>query len=171
MAKAAERVFKSSMSKWIAGLYWVLFLLVGSLMVSMAFFFGPPPSAVKVVASAFAFVVLLFGYILYKAYTLKFTVTQREVVVSGIFMRHSIRLSNIKSVEKTLIPIGVRAAGASLLGGYYYVFGLGYTRVAMTNFSDGVLIKKKRKTGRVKYHVITPDNPQEFIRLVKRRAK
>ena len=173
MAKAADRVFKSRMSKWIAGVYWALMMLIGSLMLLMVFLSGAPQSAVRILLSAFAFVTLLFGYILYKAYTLTFTVTQREVAVSGIFMRFSIRLSNIKSVEKTLIPVGVKVAGASLLGGYYYIFGLGYARVAMTNFNDGVLITTKRKTGRgrVKHYVITPRDPQRFIRLVRSRTR
>ena len=72
-----------------------------------------------------------------------------------------VELSKIRSVRRVLIPFGIRLFGASFHGGYYYVPGLGRAFMAITNFSDGVLIETE--DGR---YIITPSNPDEFIKAV-----
>ena len=72
-----------------------------------------------------------------------------------------VELSKVRSVRRIRIPFGVRLFGASFHGGYYYVPGLGRTFMAITNFSDGVLIETE--DGR---YIITPSNPDEFIKAL-----
>lgn len=122
-------------------------------------------------AAVFSMILLLFVFILYKAYTMQFTVTRKEIAISGIFKEHRIRILDILSVRKVPIPFGFRLGGASFLGGYYYLPGIGKAWVCMSNFSDGVLISAKTGRREKIHYVITPDDPQKFIRVVKRNIK
>jgi hypothetical protein len=61
-----------------------------------------------------------------------------------------------------MIPIHFRV-GASLYSGRFYLLGLGWARAIITNLNDGVLITTKDK----KYYLITPSNPEKFIKLLK----
>ena len=65
-------------------------------------------------------------------------------------------------MQRTLIPFGFKLFGASFHGGYYYIPTVGRAFVAITNFSDGVLIK-----GTNGNYVITPSNPDNFIKSVR----
>jgi hypothetical protein len=75
-----------------------------------------------------------------------------------------IPLKTIKSVEKTLIPFGIRLLGASFYGGYYYVPNVGRTFVVITNFRDGVLIRAEHTN-----YLITPRNPENFIDTIRKK--
>ncbi len=50
-----------------------------------------------------------------------------------------------ESVEKTLIPLGIKLFGASFHGGYYNIPGLGKATLAITNFREGLPIKTQKK--------------------------
>lgn len=164
----AARVFKTRMSKWIAYFYWSVLALFVLLLAVTWLFAEMPAGAFYVTVSAFGFLILLFAHIIYRAYTMRFIVTQRHIVVRGAFKTYNVRLSNIGSINKTLIPLAFRVWGASFLGGYYYIPSLGFARIAMTNFEDGVLVTVKRKSGRVKNYLMTPKDPTAFIRAVRR---
>lgn len=75
-------------------------------------------------------------------------------------------LAKVKSVERTLIPFGLRLFGASFYGGHYYIPGLGKAFITMTNFNDGVLLRTKDGN-----YIITPRNPEEFMKAIKGRCK
>ena len=68
-----------------------------------------------------------------------------------------ISLDKVESVERTLIPFGIRIFGASFHGGHYKIPGLGRAFLAITNFEDGLLIKTKHSN-----YIITPSNPSDF---------
>lgn len=76
-----------------------------------------------------------------------------------------IRFEEIREIWRTLVPFGLRLFGASFYGGYYHVPSLGRTFMLITNYSDGVLIR----TDRLNY-LITPSNPDMFIRKIEVRA-
>jgi hypothetical protein len=63
-------------------------------------------------------------------------------------------LDTIESVERTLIPFGIRLFGASGYGGYYHFPNIGRAFVVITNFRDGVLIRAKQGI-----YLITPRTP------------
>jgi hypothetical protein len=68
-----------------------------------------------------------------------------------------IPLNKIKSVEKTLIPFGIKLFGASFHGGFYQIPGLGRAYLSITNFDDGLLIKTDDGN-----YIITPQEPNNF---------
>jgi len=164
-------VFKSRLSKWIAGFYWLVLAFLVVVLSSAVFFSDIPMPGRYTFAAVFSVVLLIFVFILYKAYTMNFTVTQKEVAISGIFKEHIIRLSDISSVRKVPIPFGFRLGGASFLGGYYYLPGIGNAWVCMSNFTDGVLISTKSGRRKKMHYVITPNDPQKFISTLKRKMK
>jgi len=99
----------------------------------------------------------------------EYTLTQRELIMkASVFIGGTKRVSleTIESIERTLIPFGIRLFGASGYGGYYYFPNVGRAFVVITNFRDGVLIKTKQGN-----YLITPKDPDEFIESVKRMAK
>jgi hypothetical protein len=76
----------------------------------------------------------------------------------------AIPLKTINSLERTLIPFGIRLAGASFYGGYYYFPNVGRTFMVITNFRDGVLIRTERTN-----YLITPKNPENFIETIQKK--
>ena len=71
----------------------------------------------------------------------------------------------IRSVEKTLIPFGIRLFGASFHGGYYYIPSLGRAFLAITNFRDGLLIRTTEGN-----YLITPRDPADFKGLLEKKV-
>jgi hypothetical protein len=99
----------------------------------------------------------------------EYTLAQNELTVrASVFIGGTKRipLETIESIQRTLIPFGIRLFGASGYGGYYYFPSVGRTFMVITNFRDGVLIKTKQSN-----YLITPKNPDEFIESIRRMAK
>jgi len=158
---AKEAVFRSRMSGWIAGLYWGILVFLGAVLTGVPLLAGMAMLEGAVFLVVFAFIAVIFVCILASAYRMRFVIAKDEIIIKGIFRTSRIRKNEIKSVQKTPIPAGFRLFGASFLGGWYYLPGIGKAWVSMTNFSDGVLIATKQG----KHFVITPVNPEKFIKL------
>jgi len=158
-------VFGSRLSRWIAGLYWLILVFLGAMIVFIPIVAKMQQPEGIFFRATISLAFLAIAFILYRAYKLRFTVTQQEVAASGIFKKIRIGITEISSIQKTPIPIGFRLCGASFLGGWYYLPGIGRAMVAMTNFSDGVMITTKRG----KHFVLTPKDPQQFIKEVQSR--
>lgn len=73
-------------------------------------------------------------------------------------------LDEVVSVERTLIPVGLKLWGASFHGGRYRIPGLGMAFLAITNMSDGVLIRTQSMN-----YIISPGEPDEFIETLRSR--
>ena len=159
-----KRVFRSRLSKWSIGFYWFLFIVIIVLAVL-------PLLSVKVQSARLTFMLLmssallLFIYIIVKAYNIKFTITGKTIVIDGVFCKKTVKISDIKSIQKTYIPFGFKICGASFLGGYYYFPAIGTSGVAIGTFEDGVLITTNQKN----HYLITPENPLEFIKNLKKK--
>jgi hypothetical protein len=96
----------------------------------------------------------------------RYVLTDDELVVKASMLvggTQRVPLKTIKSVQRTLIPFGLRLFGASFYGGYYYFPSVGRVFMIMTNFKDGVLIKAEREN-----YVITPKDPDNFIEEIKK---
>jgi hypothetical protein len=156
-----EAVFGSRMSGWIAGLYWGILIFLGAVLIGVPLLAGMTLLEGSIFSVVFAFIIIIFICILASAYRMSFVIAKDEIIIRGVFRTSRIRKNEIKSVQKTPIPTGFRLFGASFLGGWYYLPGIGTAWVAMTNFSDGVLITTKQG----KHFVITPVNPEKFIKL------
>ena len=74
-----------------------------------------------------------------------------------------IPIETIESIQRTLVPFGVRLFGASFYGGYYYLPNVGKAFMVITNFRDGVLIKAQHGN-----YVITPIKPEDFMESIKK---
>ena len=144
-------IFKSKLSDTIGGVYW-LSLGVTILLIIVT-------SAVEM-----SILVLIEIFLLERAYNVKFTVTEDQIIIDSIFREMIIDISDVRSVEK--VPIrpgsGFVLAGANLLGGWYSFPKIGKAYVAATNYRDGVLITTKEN----KHYIITPETPLEFIKTV-----
>lgn len=122
-----------------------------------------PLWALIVLASVEVVMLWLFSSI----YTAAYVLTDGELEIRApllIGRGKTVPLNAIRSVERTLIPFGIRLFGASFFGGYYHIPGLGRAFVTMTNFNDGVLIKAD-----VGNFVITPKDPDGFVRTIRDR--
>jgi len=68
-----------------------------------------------------------------------------------------IPLEEIESVERTLMPLGLKLWGASFHGGHYRIPGLGRAFLAITNLNDGVLIRTQSMN-----YIMSPIEPDDF---------
>jgi len=165
--KTNDVVFKSKVSRWIAGLYWAILIFLA------AMFIGIPLLAPMTIFNKIIFVIVFFVvfliiiFTLFRAYRLSFIISKDRLLIDGLLKKHEITFSEIKKVQKVPIPFGFRLYGASFLGGRYYLPGVGNATVAMSNFDDGVLISTKKGYN----FVITPSNPSKFIDDMKKYIK
>lgn len=160
-----ELSFRAGLSKWIAGMYWSILAFLVIMMIGIPQLADMELFEKVLFLSLFSLMLLVFIFILFKAYKIKFTIAHTHIIVSGIFRKNRIDISDIKSIQKTPMPFGFRLFGASFLGGWYFLQGIGKAGVAMSNFEDGVLITTKQD----KHYVITPGKPLEFIKIVRRK--
>jgi len=90
----------------------------------------------------------------------RYILTERELHIETTKLiggEKRIPVEEIQSVEKTLIPLGIKLFGASFHGGYYNIPGLGGAFLAITNFKDGLLIRTQKRS-----YIITPKDPFSF---------
>ena len=158
-------VFTPRFSGWIIGLYGAILVFLGVILLGIPLFVEMDALTRSIFVSTFLLVTLVIVIVLYRAKTMKFTVEKGQLTIRGIFTTHRLKLSDIKSAEKTPALFGIRLMGASFLGGLYHLPGIGKTWVAMGNFDDGVLLRTKKN----RHFFITPQNPMQFIKIVKGR--
>ena len=166
-ADLTEMTFTPRLSKWITGMYWAIFLFLIFMHVAILFLVKMSFWHKVLFEGTFLPVLAMFIFIMVKAYRMRFTIEKTRIIISGVFKKNRIVISDIKSIDKGPIPAGIRVFGASFLGGLYYFPGIGRAWVSMGNFEDGVLISTKK--GR--HYVITPQDPLKFIETVKKKME
>ena len=159
---ALETVNRPEVSQAIAWSYGglAIFIAVMALAFALAGVFTPMQTGGFVTAVVLAFVETLMLLLLRSLYLTKYILTEQELTIETTKLiggHKKIQLREIESVEKTLIPFGVRLFGASFHGGYYQIPNLGRDFLAITNFNDGLMLKTKNGNC-----IITPRNPYEF---------
>ena len=170
MLVAMSIVNKPEISKWLAGFYGGTAVFV-AVVVGAAFYFSYQASAVTAAGAVVLIFVLGFveGVMIWLAVSIHRTtyiLTDNELVLKAprlIGGNKRIPLETIESIQRTLIPFGVRLFGASFYGGYYYFPNVGKAFMVITNFKDGVLIKAQHGN-----YVITPRKPEDFIESIKK---
>lgn len=153
-------------SRFIAGTYAGFAVFIAAVIAFFAYAsFFTPLGIVGLVATAVSiFVEAVMLLILTSILKTKYILTDEALVVRAtrfIGGDKSIHLREIVSVERTLMPFGLRLFGASFYGGYYQIPGLGRAFMVVTNFTDGVLVKTKGGN-----YIITPEKPEDFIRAI-----
>jgi hypothetical protein len=158
---------KPRISKWIGRMYVVLTLLVAILYIAIAFGtrIGSAPLSLQLLFSGIMlFILLLLTLVVVSFYRTRYVISDGVLHAWSPFAIINLKLSDIKKVRTTLIPIHIRV-GAGLYSGRFYVPGFGWTRSIITNLTDGVLITAKGN----KHYLITPSNPDKFAGLLNNR--
>jgi hypothetical protein len=152
-------VFKSKVSRWIAGLYWAILVFLVIMFIGIPLLAPMTFFDKSIFVITFFIVILVIVFTLFRGYRLSFIISKDKLIVDGLLKKHEIMFSDIKEVKKVPIPFGFRLFGASFLGARYYLPGIGNATVAMSNFDDGVLVSTKKGYN----YVITPLKPMKFI--------
>jgi len=159
-------------SKSTALVYGILFAFIVAIAVFFlcAAFFTFMGFVVGIVASAASTLVsLIMLLILASLYRTRYILTDEELIIRTTVLiggSKIIPLGTVRSVEKVLMPFGIKLFGASLHGGYYHIPGFGRAFLTITNFKDGLLIKTDRRN-----FVITPSNPLVFKEAIENRQE
>jgi len=153
-------------SKWIGGGYTVLAVFIIALFASIMIFTPSMPFYGQLVLGIVMVAVscLLIG-IVCSLYRTRYAISGGVLRSWSPFATVNLQLKDIAKAEKTMIPFSFRGFGASAYCGWFYIPTVGWTRVIITNLSDGVLITAK--DGR--NYLITPSNPSAFIKSLKSR--
>ncbi|MDH5362505.1 MAG: PH domain-containing protein [Aigarchaeota archaeon] len=162
---------KPEVSKVVAWPYLGLALFIAALIMFFTYtgFFTSMGSLGILAAAVTVFVEAVMLIIIASIYRTRYILTEEELVVKATRLiggEKRIPLRAIRSVERTLIPFGLRLFGASFYGGHYYFPGLGRAFMTITNFSDGILLKTDQGN-----YVITPGNPENFKKTVESNTK
>jgi len=158
-------------SRGIAWSYGVLVVCIGCMGVFFAYAgFFTPMGISGVVASAGSVVVggIIF-LILRSLFNTRYILTDEELTIETTKLIGGckrLRLDTITSIEKTLLPLGFKLFGASFHGGYYTIPTIGRTFLAITNFTDGLLLITKNGN-----YIITPTNPAHFKEDIEQRIR
>lgn len=152
-------------SRWIGRgyllltvLFTVLFATISLNMYSRGLFY---PASIFVVVMLF--VLILLGLITYGFYNTRYVVEGGFLRSNSPFAKINLKLKDIKKIETTRVPFYFKGWGASLYSGRFYIPGLGWAKVIITNLTDGVLITDKVE----RHYLITPSNPASFVKSLK----
>jgi len=162
-------VNKPEVSRVIVGFYVGMTVFV-SVVFGIVFYFiftESPPNSLVAMAILVPVIILVEAVMLgavASIYRTRYILTDSELILetsSLIGGSKTIPLETIQSMQRTLIPFGIKLLGASFHGGYYYLPSLGRAFMVITNYRDGVLIKAQNGI-----YVITPSNPEELIEKI-----
>lgn len=157
---------KPDVSRAIALSYGALVVFIAAVTVFFfyAAFFTPMGNIGIAATIVSAFVGIIILLILASLYRTRYILTNEELIINTTKLIGGgkiIPLKAVKSIEKTLMPFGVKLFGASFHGGHYYVPGVGRAFLTITNYRDALLIKTSHGN-----YVITPSKPLDFKEAV-----
>ncbi|MFI5412823.1 MAG: PH domain-containing protein [Candidatus Micrarchaeales archaeon] len=155
---------KPRISKWIGRGYLLLtiaiIIIYSVIMLSIPFNQILAVIILSVVMVAAIFILCATTYSLYST---TYSIKDGRLYSWSPFAIVNISLKDIAKAEQTRIPFYFRGFGASAYCGKFYIPAVGWTRVIITNMTDGVLIKTKNGRN----YLITPSNPKSFTKLLK----
>jgi len=162
-------VNKPEVSRAIAFSYEVLAIFIAAVagFFIYAAFFTPMGTVGIAAAIVSAFIEVMMLLILASLHRTRYVLTSKELVIETTKLvggGKTIPLETVESVEKTMIPFGIKLFGASFHGGHYHIPGLGRAFLSITNFKDGLLIKTNHGS-----YVITPTDPLGFKEAIESR--
>ncbi len=160
-----EKIYTTIKSKGILSIYWfslifVLFMMLGTPYLANEGMSGNDQNVFYIV---FVIIFIWLCYIIYRINKIRYVINNNEITIHGAFNKNIIKINEIEEVRRSPIPFGIRLFGGSFIGGRYYFPGIGKAWVVMTNFKDGVLIKTHAEEN----YVITPKDPDEFIKDIR----
>lgn len=165
-----EIINKPYKSRWIGGLYISLTILITLIYLSIYLFadgaYRTSYFLQIVVNSVMVFVFSLMLIIVISFYTTKYKISDGILTSWSPFVRIKLKLKDVKKIEKIMFPFHIRV-GASFYCGLFYVPNVGWVRSIITNLRDVILITTKDG----KYFMITPSNPEKFMKMLKFRKR
>jgi hypothetical protein len=165
-----ETVNKPGVSKSILRTYQGLTAFIVLLSIIFAYLGFFTPAGMVLLGASFILLILilpLFLMVIRSLSNTMYVILDKELLIdtsSIIGGSKRVPLDEIVSVERTLIPVGLKLWGASFHGGRYRIPGLGRAFLAITNMSDGVLIRTQSMN-----YIISPREPDEFIETLRSR--
>ena len=161
-----DTVNRPRVSGFVTGSYAAIAVFIAAIIAFFGYasFFTPLGILGLLAVGVSVFVEAIMLAILVSIYGTRYILTDGELVIRATKLIGGSKrfdLKDVVSVERTLIPVGVRLFGASFYGGYYYIPGFGRAFVAITNFHDGVLVETKRGN-----YIITPEKPDDFVKSI-----
>ena len=159
-----KTVNKPRVSKSILRFYQGITAFIAILILVFAYMAFFTPAGMTMLGASFMLVVLimpLFIMLIRSINNTRYILLDEELLIdtsSIIGGSKRIPFEEIESLERTLIPIGLKLWGASFHGGSYRIPGLGKAFLAITNMSDGVLIRTQSMN-----YIISPREPDDFI--------
>ncbi len=168
---AMDTVNRPKVSGFVAGSYAAIAVFIGAIIAFFGYasFFTPLGILGLLAVGVSVLVEAVMLRILASIYGTRYILTDGELIIRATKLiggSKRVDLKDVVSVERTLIPVGVRLFGASFYGGYYYIPGFGRAFVAITNFHDGVLVETKRGN-----YIITPEKPEDFVKAINAQAR
>jgi len=151
-------VNKPVVSKYLFGFYIGIFIFV-AVMFGIVVLLTPIMFTIPAFGGLVILILVIFAYHIYMITKTEYRIEDNELRIRSFYGTKKIPLSEITETKKTLIPAGIKLFGSSFYAGYFYVPSLGKVFMAVTNYSDGILII----AGKNKF-IISPSNPDEFIK-------
>ena len=154
-------------SRWIGGFYLIITAFIVILYSSIYLYSGLYTERYffKAGFNIIMFLVFLLMFVTTLGfYSTKYRIENGVLKSVSPFISIRLNLKDIKSVEKIVFPFNFRV-GSSFYSGYFYVPNKGWFRSIITNLRDTILIMAKDG----KLYMITPSNPERFIKILRRR--
>ncbi len=163
---------KPRISKWIGRGYLLLtiaiIILYGTIYSAIVLYGRLNSiSATAILGTVFAAVIILLCAITYSFYKTTYAIKEGRLYAWSPFAIININIKDVAKAEQTRIPFYFKGFGASVYSGRFYIPAVGWTRVIITNLTDGVLIKTKNGRN----YLITPSNPDRFVKLLKQKKR
>jgi hypothetical protein len=156
---------KPRISKWIGRSYILLIIVVAGLFSTIAVWSGILgmflPGIIFTAVTVFA--VVLIGVITFFFYRTAYTIRDGRLYSWSPFATIELDTKDIIIIEQTRVPYSLKGYGAGFYSGMYFIPGFGWTKVIITNLTDGVLISDTNG----KRYLITPSDPKGFVETIK----
>jgi hypothetical protein len=162
-----DTVNKPRISKWIGrgyilivlfliGLYGAIVVLTRILDMTLAGIFF---------TAIMLFAVLLVGAVAYCFFGTVYTIREGRLHSWSPFATIDLDIRDITKMEMTRVPIYFKGFGAGLYSGLFFIPAFGWTKVIITNLTDGLLIADKNG----KKYLITPSDPAGFSKVLEQK--
>jgi hypothetical protein len=158
-----DMMIRPKISKWIGRSYALLTAAITIMYASILVLTDVSVSsyAFIILTVSMGLAVILLGVTTYSFYRTVYVIKNGRLHAWSPFATVDLDLKDITKVEQTRVPVYFKGFGASLYSGIFFIPGFGWTKVIITNLTDGVLITVK--DGR--RYLITPSDPNGFIRI------
>jgi hypothetical protein len=155
---------KPRISRWIGRGYVVLTILLVGMYASIVVLTGILELnwAGILFTGAMMLAAVLVGVVAYCFYGTTYTIKDGHLHSWSPFATVDLEVRDIIKIEQTRVPLYFKGFGASLYSGIFFIPGFGWTKVIITNLTDGLLILDRNG----KRYLITPSDPKGFSAIL-----